>query len=291
MSDYRTSKKPKRVRYHFSLVFFAAVLIFGFFFYKYMKNSTLEDVLSEDRNIYVPAMSDNKENDDNAETDKSEDTADSNNETGAETADGEIINPVPESEAADKSYLDSCVFIGDSLTLGMSSYGVVPASSVYASVSMNVSKAETELVDTPYGRMTALEALKQSMPENIYIMLGSHGAAWMSASEMFVDYTSFIKKVKAASPDSRIFIVSVPPVTAGREESKESPVLNKDLDSYNEKLFTYANENDFYYLDINTFLKDENGALSKQDAENDGMHFKYSTYEKLIEYVLTHTAK
>ena len=55
MSDYRSGKK-KKVRYHFSLVFFAAVLIFGFMFFRYMKTTTLEEVLSEDRDITMPAL-------------------------------------------------------------------------------------------------------------------------------------------------------------------------------------------------------------------------------------------
>ncbi len=282
MSDYRSGKK-KKVRYHFSLVFFVAVLIFGFMFFRYMKTTTLEEVLSEDRDITLPALSFNSQD--------KEDEQDSRENSDQPAANGEIINPVAESEAADKSYFDSCVFIGDFIPYGMSSYEVVPATSVYASMSMNVSNADAQKVETQFGSMTVLEALENKSFENIYIMLGSNGAAWMSVSDMYTDYIAFVNKVKAACTDSRIFVVSVPPVTAAKEQSKESPISNTDINSFNEKLLDYANSNNMYYLDVNAYLKDENGMMPSDLAENDGLHFKYSAYEKLSDYILSHTAK
>ena len=71
----------------------------------------------------------------------------------------------------------------------------------------------------------------------------------------------------------------------------ESPIKNADIDSFNERLLEYANNNDIYYLDLNSYLKDSTGALAASDAENDGVHFKYSTYEKFIDYILKHTVK
>ncbi len=282
MSDYKSGKK-KKVRYHFSLVFFAAVLIFGFMFFRYMKTTTLEEVLSEDRNITLPALSFNSND--------SEDEQNSGDNSVQPTANGEIINPVAESDAADKSYFDSSVFIGDFIPYGMSSYEVVPATSVYASMSMNVSNADVQKVETQFGSMTVLEALENKSFENIYIMLGSNGAAYMTVSDMYTDYIAFVNKVKAACADSRIFVVSVPPVTYTKEQSKESPISNTDINSFNEKLLDYANSNNMYYLDVNTYFKDENGMLSPELAENDGLHFKYSAYEKLSDYILSHTAK
>ncbi len=284
MSDYRTGKQ-KKVRYHFSIVFFASVIIFGLMFFKYYKTTTLEDVLSEDRNITIPALTFNSPDD----KDKDDDSA--GEDKAIPSVNGEIINPVAQSEAADKSYFDKCVFIGDFIPYGMLSYEVVPASSVYASMSLNVSNADTQTVETQFGSMTVLAALEEKSFENIYIMLGSNGAAWMSVSDMYTDYISFVNKIRAACSDSRIFIVSVPPVTAIKEQSKESPISNADIDSFNEKLLDYANSNNMYYLDINTYFKDDSAAMPTDLAENDGLHFKHSAYEKLTDYILCHTAK
>ncbi len=281
MSDFR-SRKQKKVRYHFSLVFFAAVLIFGFIFFRYMKTTTLEDVLSQDRDITLPALSFNLQDE--------EDEKDGESVSPSQLSNGDIVNPVAQSESADKSYFDSCVFIGDFIPYGMSSYEVVPATSVYASMSLNISNADSQKVETQFGSVTVLEALENKSFDNVYIMLGSNGAAWMTASDMYTYYVSFVNKVKTACPDSRIFIVSVPPVTYAKEQSKESPILNSDIDSFNEKLLDYADSNNMYYLDINSYFKDDTGTLPSEYAENDGLHFKFSAYEKLSEYILCHTA-
>ena len=283
MSDYICGKKPRKVRYHFSIVFFAAVVIFGVVFYRYMKSTTLEDVLSQTQDIVVPANSGN----DSTEA-AGEDSQES--DAGSQTA-ADVTNPVAESEAVNSEYLNRCVFIGDSIMYGLSSYGIVPASNVYASMSMDVSKAETQTIQTQYGEMTILDALSTSMPENIYIMLGTKGAAWMSVSDMYSSFSSFANKVKSTCPGANIYIISVPPVTSAKEQSVESPIKNADIDSFNERLLEYANNNDIYYLDLNSYLKDSTGALAASDAENDGVHFKYSTYEKFIDYILKHTVK
>ncbi len=292
MGDY--NRKPSRVRYHFSLVFFAAVFIFGFMFYKYMTETTLEDVLSNDNAGKIDIMDIFNNSSDGDQTD-----TDSDVDTQTQTPDPEtdqvieegIVNPVPLSEAKSSDYLNSCIFVGDSITYGLASYNVVPSANVYASMSMSISKVETATIDTQYGKMTIAEALQLKQPENIYVMLGSNGAAFMSVNDMYQSFSSFMNIVSDICPDSNIYILSVPPVTAEKEASTETPVSNADLDEFNNKILEYANRNDMYYVDICTALKDDLGKLPDADAENDGLHLKYSAYEKLIDYVLTHTAK
>lgn len=284
MSDYnyRSGRKPKKVRYHFSLVFFAGVIIFGIMFFKYMKTTTLEDVLSKDRNIVVPASAGAVDN-------VGQYGEGINNNNGAADS-AEVTNPVPESEAADGSYLNSCTFIGDSLTYGMLSYGIVPQENVYATMSMTAANIETEQVETANGKTTVLSALEQSAGENIYIMLSASASSYMSISDMYSKLTAFISSVKARCQGSRIFIVSAPPVSSSRESSKESPIKNSDIDSYNSDLLEYANSNGVYYLDINSLLKDSTGYLPFDYSENDGLHLKEAAYQKISDYILTHTA-
>ncbi|MCD7888845.1 MAG: GDSL-type esterase/lipase family protein [Oscillospiraceae bacterium] len=289
MANVSRTKKPLKVRYNFGIVLLGVIIIFGVVFYRYMKSTTLEEVLSEDREIYVPSFASILGNDDEEEEDNSVATADADSES-EESEPSEIINPVPESEAVSSDYLDSCVFIGDSITYGLSSYGLVSSSSVYASVSMSIAKIETEEIETQYGTMTVLDALEESQPENIYVMLGTNGAAWLSVDDMYDYFTSFMKKLMNKCPDSEIYIISVPPVTSDKESSVETPISNSDLDSFNELLLEYANDKSLHYLDVNSYLKDGGSSLPSSYAENDGVHLKYSTYELFIDYILTHVA-
>ena len=278
--NYRATKKPRKIRYHFSLVFFVGVLIFGLMFWRYMKTTTLEDVLTQDRNIIVPAAGTLDGNGQNLG-----DNSDDSSPTAAV-----IQNPVPESESKDNSYFDSCTFIGDFLPHGLSSYGIVPQDNVYAAVTMTPANAQTEQVDTPSGKMTVEAALAQSKGENIYIMLSASSSAYMNVGDMYSGITSFCSMVRLNCPESRIFLLSAPPVSSVRESSMESPIKNADIDSYNSKLLEYANTNGIHYLDINTYFKGENGFLSFEDAENDGLHLREAAYEKLANYILSHTA-
>ena len=83
-----TGKKPKKVRYHFSIVFFAAVIIFGVMFCRYMKNTTLEDVLTQDGEIVVPGASDAEKDEESGQEEQSQ-NSDNVEDDGAE--DG--VNP------------------------------------------------------------------------------------------------------------------------------------------------------------------------------------------------------
>ena len=280
------NRKIRRVRYRLSVVFFGVILIFGLVFYRYMKTVTLEDVLSENRTITIFSSNTTQKGDNKNNTDDTADDA----EAAGDVPVGEVVNPVPESEAADESYLDGCVFVGDSITYGLVSYGVVPSSNVLSSVALSVSKIDTMQIDTAYGNVTVLEALTSMSPENIYIMLGSNGAAYMSPSEIYLSYSQFLNKLRIACPNSKIYIISTPPVTAGKENSAESPVKNSDIDELNGKLLEYADQNKVNYLDMSSALKDSSGKLPSDSADNDGMHLKYSTYETFIDYILTHIA-
>ena len=171
--------------------------------------------------------------------------------TGANLGNDETENNEPLTE----TYFGKCAFVGDSITVGLSDYQLVPIKNVYAEIGMNIEKINTDTIQTQFGQTTVLEGLKQAKPENIYIMLGSNGIAWLSVSDMISYYSEFVDSVKQNLPDSNIYILSIPPVTAARESAEEEPILNSDIDKYNSELLKMADEKKIYYVDINTALK------------------------------------
>ena len=182
-----------------------------------------------------------------------------------------------------------CICRG-SITVGLSDYQLVPIKNVYAEIGMNIEKINTDTIQTQFGQTTVLEGLKQAKPENIYIMLGSNGIAWLSVSDMISYYSEFVDSVKQNLPDSNIYILSIPPVTAARESAEEEPILNSDIDKYNSELLKMADEKKIYYVDINTALKGNDGKFPEENAAEDGMHFKKTTYSIMLDYILSHTA-
>jgi lysophospholipase L1-like esterase len=203
----------------------------------------------------------------------------------------EIINPVPQSDALSETYLSKCAFVGDSITVGLSDYQYVPSKNVIAQVGLNIDKINTDPLNLASGSKTALEALCELSPENIYIMLGSNGIEWLSSDDMIEYYSLFVDSVKAQLPDSKIYILSIPPVTAEKETDEDSPIKNSDIDKYNSDLLSMANDKEIYYVDINTALKGNDGKFPEENAADDGLHFNKETYQIMIDYILSHTAQ
>ena len=196
---------------------------------------------------------------------------------------------VPKSQAKSEEYLKSCAFVGDSITVGLSSYQFLPAENVIAEVGVNVCSVNEKVMQTAYGDMTALEALMHAVPDNIYVMLGSNGISWLSVDSMVADYSAFVDSIRRSLPKANIYLVSIPPVTAAKEKS-DQPIFNSDIDEYNKHLLDLAVKNKYYYIDLNADLKDDSGVFPVEDAADDGMHFNRSTYEKMINFILTHVA-
>ena len=203
-----------------------------------------------------------------------------------------VVNPVPESEAKPETYLNSCMFIGDSIMTGFSVYKVAPAENVFADVGLRIDKINESTVknsrfEEPVKVMTAIEEIR---PENVYILLGTNGIAWYSNDKTLECYGEFIDAVKTKLPDSHIYIISLTPVGTMAENKEEGKILNSEIDQFNARLLELANQKNVHYLDVNSELKDSTGKLP-DDVTRDGIHFTLDVYKKFINYILTHTAK
>ncbi len=270
---YVKSSSGPLIRFRFKVVFIIFIIVTAVCFFIYMTGANLGNDETEN-NMFL-----------SSDVSKTESIADDSLDKVKE-----IINPVPLSEPLTETYFGKCAFVGDSITVGLSDYQLVPIKNVYAEIGMNIEKINTDTIQTQFGQTTVLEGLKQAKPENIYIMLGSNGIAWLSVSDMISYYSEFVDSVKQNLPDSNIYILSIPPVTAARESAEEEPILNSDIDKYNSELLKMADEKKIYYVDINTALKGNDGKFPEENAAEDGMHFKKTTYSIMLDYILSHTA-
>lgn len=271
---YVKSSSGPLIRFRFKVVFIIFIIVTAVCFFIYMTGVNLDDDETA-VNIFL-----------SSDISKTESIAD---EPLDEVK--EIINPVPSSEPLTETYFGKCAFVGDSITVGLSDYQLVPIKNVYAEIGMNIEKINTDTIQTAFGETTVLEGLKQAKPENIYIMLGSNGISWLSINEMISYYAEFVDSVKENLPDTNIYVLSIPPVTAERESAEEEPILNSDIDKYNSELLKMANDKSIYYVDINTALKGNDSKFPAENAAEDGMHFKKTTYSIMLDYILSHIAK
>lgn len=265
MSSYYERKKKKGLKFRISFVFLFVFASFIGCFVMYMKGSE-------------PPVSDNR-----GEIVSIEETAPVETERTS-TAD---INPIAESVRAEDSYLDNCMFAGDSLIVGLGSYGIIPEDRIAANIGMSVmSINNTPLVSPDGTEILAADKINSAAPENLYVLLGLNLLGSYTDEQLLAAYGDFIDSIDREKTD--IYIISVPPVTGERETREENPVLNSDIDSFNSELLKFANNRCVYYLDLNTALKGADGRFPEKYAEEDGIHFKKSTYRIMLDYILTH---
>ena len=265
MSSYYERKKKQGMKFRISFVLLFVFASFIACFALYMRS----DELPKQHNSEVVTINEDMN------TDETERTS---------TAD---INPIAESTPKDESYFDSCMFAGDSLIVGLGSYGFIPEDRIAAGVGMSVMSINSTPLTNPDGsEILAADKINAAAPENLYVLLGLNLLGMYTDEQLLAAYGDFIDSIDREK--TNIYIISVPPVTGERETNEENPILNSDIDSFNSDLLKFANNRCVYFVDLNTALKGSDGRFPVEYAEADGIHFMRSTYTLMLDFLLSH---
>lgn len=220
----------------------------------------------------------------------SEEDASNTADRAADAAEALLGEPVPESAAADESYFDDAIFIGDSLTDGLAAYELLPREQVLADTGINPQTILTrECIGEEGAEQTVVEAAADLDPAKIYIMLGSNGVAFLNFDDIIGWYGELIDALQADHPDAEIYVQSILPVTADKHLEQEL-LTNERITELNGMIAEMAAEKGCFYLNVSEAVADENGCLP-DDLSADGMHFGVSTYRVWLDYLLTHTVE
>ncbi|MGN0683601.1 MAG: GDSL-type esterase/lipase family protein [Oscillospiraceae bacterium] len=180
-----------------------------------------------------------------------------------------------------KEYFSDDLFIGDSIFTGLSGYGYIDAENVAAKIGYTPSGAMNKAFDAK--GVSAVEYAKSRQPKCIYIMLGSNTMAAGTNYDVIVSqYKELVNKLKAECPKSEICVISIPPVTSDSSSAKAGNITNENIRKVNTKLKAMAAELDEEYFDLNSMLSDSKGYFREDYAEQDGLHFKGSTYKVML---------
>ena len=178
-----------------------------------------------------------------------------------------------------KAFFANDLFIGDSISTGLTGYGYLDSKNVFAQVGLNPESAITKEIEGE----TSVERAAALQPKRIYIMLGSNGLAYMGNDYMVNKMLELIAELEVACPTADIVIISIPPVTKAHEaEGNETMALVKD---YNSRLEALASEGGYKYVDLCSRLTDSSGYFSSAFAEQDGLHFLGTAYITMLNYI------
>lgn len=186
------------------------------------------------------------------------------------------------------NFFTGAVFLGDSITVGLSSY----ASKIRKTKSGFLSNAQF-LAKTSYAVSHTLQSDSYSMhptyngtrqqpqknldlmkAKKVFIALGVNDAGG-NETTLIANYKSLLKAIKTALPDVPIYIMPVFPMTKKKESATRS---NAKIDSINVKLLNLATAEGVSYIDVNPKLKLD-GALGKANSSDDYVHFNDNGYK------------
>lgn len=161
--------------------------------------------------------------------------------------------------------MENTLFIGDSRTVGLSEYAQMKGANFFATVGMSVYEIDKVKVSVPdIGKVTLSELLEHQQYDRIYVMLGINELGY-PFEKLVKKYGDFIQYIQSLQPDSTVFILANLHVTKSRSDS-DKVINNPAIDSFNEAISEFADNEHSFYLDANCIFDDADGALSEEKS-------------------------
>lgn len=209
-----------------------------------------------------------------------------------------ITTVLGETEDMGQEYINSLIFLGDSTTNGLRAYKMLKdgknTNQVWTTKTATLSLSDIltkKIVYPNTGKeMTIAEAAELAKPEYLVITLGLEGVTFLDEDEFKEQYTSLVEAVKAASPETKIMLQSIFPVASS---FKNTDKLNNPLiDKANVWVLSVAESTGVRFLDTQSVMKDENGALiAGYDNGGNGINLKETGFTAVLNYIRTHGYK
>ncbi|MED1801166.1 GDSL-type esterase/lipase family protein [Brevibacillus porteri] len=167
------------------------------------------------------------------------------------------------------SQYQTSVFLGDSITEGLSYHDVLKDKNVLAGAGKT---AEFALQD--------IDELVKRKPQHIFIQLGSDDILWPTDNPKEYSlsyYGQLIDRIKVRLPETSITILSVTPVTA---EAEKAEPRYRNIGDYNEGLKELSSKVQVGFIDVSSIV-----SAHPDMYDADGIHFQAEFYPILLDYV------
>ena len=154
----------------------------------------------------------------------------------------------------------------------------------------NINKTEI-VIPTLEKSAYVADAVAEIKPQYLLISVGQENGVRYCTEEQFKSYyTNLIVAVKEASPDTKIILNSILPVSK-KYERKTSGISMEKIDAANTWIIEIAEEQNVKYLDSASSLKNKKGYLDAKYDSGDGLHLNGEGYAQFLNYVRTHGYK
>lgn len=164
-------------------------------------------------------------------------------------------------EAVDESYFDDALFIGDSRTVGLRDYtDLSEHADFYCETSLTIYKV---LEENFKGQGTVTDALAAKDYGKIYLMVGINELGRGTTEDFMAEYTKVVDTLHELAPEAKIFIQGIMRVS-GKKNASDAIFNNSNIDARNNAIATLADNVQFFYIDVNEAVCDEEGNLEAE---------------------------
>ncbi|MBR3645881.1 MAG: hypothetical protein IKN54_05635 [Lachnospiraceae bacterium] len=186
-----------------------------------------------------------------------------------------------------KGFFKNTVFLGDSVMLGFRNYinrkpgGYLDGAKVFGIGSYSLIHATnpaSPLHPLYKGKATSPEKLIQELDANkVFLFFGINDVCTAGGLEgAYSNYLTLINNIKKINPNVKIYIMSATYTLKG---SKLDTEFHDRLHALNSRMRTYCSDNGYQFIDIASYLSDNEGYLKPEYCSDGFLHESYSAYE------------
>ena len=196
----------------------------------------------------------------------------------------------------EEKFFSESVFIGDSVTLGLSNYCIknkdalhgakILCAGSYAVRFAIADPSKAEISITYQGQKTRPEdALAAIGAKRVFIMLGLNDIGLAGIDKTITNWGTLIKNIRAKCPNIEIYIQSGTPLYKGK-----GSLNNENMDKYNVKLQQFCKDNGCYFVNVAETMKDSQGILKKEYCSDEYCHLSTAGVKAWITYLKAYAA-
>lgn len=184
----------------------------------------------------------------------------------------------------DESYFDDALFIGDSRTVGLYDYTDL---SEHADFLCETSLTIYKVMDENFkGKGTVEEVLAAKHYGKIYIMIGINELGRGTTEDFMEKYTEVVDTLHELAPEAKIIIEANMRVS-GQKSKSDAIFNNSNINARNNAIATLADNETFFYIDMNEAVCDENGDLNAEYT-HDQIHLLGKYNELWKQFLMEH---
>lgn len=185
------------------------------------------------------------------------------------------------------NYYSRSVFVGDSVMVGFRNYAsshaesnvhfatFLAAKSFSACHALNPASKDSLQPSYQGKKQNVWDSIALMDVDRVFLFFGTNDLVVKNASVTADNIFEVAARIKATKPSVDIIIISMTPVYAG---VNKGALNNQSINELNVYLAQRASANGYGYVDINSYMKDENGNLKASYCSDKYVHLNDSAY-------------